>query len=173
MPPTQHAPIQPPTLHLLCGKLGSGKSTLARRLAEAPGTVLISEDLWLSTLYPEEIRTLEDYLRCSARLRDLVGRHTLALLAAGLHVVLDFPGNTLRFRAWGKSLVDASGAAHVLHVLEASDETCLRQMHHRNANLPEGSRVVTEAEFHAITAHFQPPTAEEGFIIQRHEVPPA
>ena len=37
-----------PTLHLVCGKIAAGKSTLANRLANAPATVLISEDYWMS-----------------------------------------------------------------------------------------------------------------------------
>lgn len=37
----------PPTLHMLCGKIASGKSTLARRLADADSTVLLVEDEWL------------------------------------------------------------------------------------------------------------------------------
>lgn len=63
----------PPTLHLICGKIASGKSTLAGRLASEPKTVLISEDEWLSRLYPGEITTLTDYVRFASRLRDVMG----------------------------------------------------------------------------------------------------
>jgi len=52
----------PAVLHLLCGKIASGKSTLARQLAEAHGSVLISEDQWLAGLYPEQIHSIADYL---------------------------------------------------------------------------------------------------------------
>ena len=34
--------------------------------AEAENAVLISEDEWLEMLYPEQIRTLDDYLHYSA-----------------------------------------------------------------------------------------------------------
>ena len=57
---------------MLCGKIASGKSTLAKRLARAPGTVLLSEDQLLSTLYPGEIKTLDDYVRCAGRLREAI-----------------------------------------------------------------------------------------------------
>lgn len=40
----------PPTLHMLCGKIASGKSTLAARLSATPGTVLVSEDAWRTAL---------------------------------------------------------------------------------------------------------------------------
>ena len=45
------------TLYLLCGKIGAGKSTLARQLAARPATVLISEDHWNATLFPDELKS--------------------------------------------------------------------------------------------------------------------
>ncbi len=44
-----------PTLHFLCGKLASGKTTLAQQIAKENHAVLISEDIWLSKLFPGEI----------------------------------------------------------------------------------------------------------------------
>ena len=41
---------------MICGKVAAGKSTLAARLAEAPGTILISEDHWTSRLFKEELK---------------------------------------------------------------------------------------------------------------------
>jgi predicted kinase len=56
------------TLHLVCGKIAAGKSTLAAELASRPVTILISEDAWLSCLYKDEQKTIEDYVRNSRRL---------------------------------------------------------------------------------------------------------
>ncbi len=42
-----------PVLHLISGKIASGKSMLAKSLAVEGSTVLLSEDHWLSRLYPE------------------------------------------------------------------------------------------------------------------------
>src|SRR5437870_3632743 len=64
-----------PTLYLICGKIASGKSSLARRLAARPATLLISEDHWTSTLFSGELKTIEDYGRCSALLRAAMGPH--------------------------------------------------------------------------------------------------
>ena len=47
-----------PTLHLLCGKIASGKSTLAKTLATEHAAIVLSEDHWLATLYPGEIRSI-------------------------------------------------------------------------------------------------------------------
>ena len=72
------------TLHMLCGRICAGKSTLAGRLAEGPGVVVLSEDHFLARLYPGEIETLGDYVRCAERLRDAVGPHVQSLLRAGV-----------------------------------------------------------------------------------------
>src|SRR5450759_150889 len=63
------------TLHLMCGKICAGKSTLAMRLATTPNTIIVSEDHWLSRLYPDEIVALPDYIRCASRLRAAMGPH--------------------------------------------------------------------------------------------------
>ena len=71
------------TLHLVCGKIGAGKSTLTQRLADAPATVLLSEDSWLAHLYPGEITSVADYARSARRLRGALTEHLCALLGAG------------------------------------------------------------------------------------------
>ena len=108
-----------PVLHMLCGKIAAGKSTLAGRLARAPATVVISEDAWLAALFSGEMTSGADYLRCSHRLRQAIGPHVTGLLKAGISVVLDFPANTVQNRAWMRSLLEGTGAAHQLHLLRA------------------------------------------------------
>ena len=55
---------------MICGKAAAGKSTLAARLADVPGTILISEDAWTSRLFKQEMQTIADYARYARRLRD-------------------------------------------------------------------------------------------------------
>ena len=107
----------PGVLHLMCGKIAAGKSTLAASLAEAPDTILISEDHLLARLYPGEITTLADYARCAGRLREAFGPHIQALLRSGLSVALDFQMNTLATRSWARTLFEGAEADHVLHYL--------------------------------------------------------
>lgn len=151
-----------PTLHMICGKAAAGKSTLARQLSDAPATILISEDVWLSTLYRDEQRTIADYIRNSRRLRAVMGGHIEALLRAGLSVVLDFPANTVATRQWMRDRFETAGAAHRLHFLEVPDAVCKARLHRRNdAGLHEFK--VSDAEFDEITSYFVPPSAAEGF----------
>ncbi|HYZ43114.1 MAG TPA: AAA family ATPase [Stellaceae bacterium] len=66
-----------PTLYLLCGKIAAGKSTLARRLAARPEPLLISEDHWRSKLFADDLKTIDDYSRYSARLRAAMSPHVI------------------------------------------------------------------------------------------------
>lgn len=156
------------TLHMLCGKIGSGKSTLAGQLAQASGTVLLSEDYLLSRLYPGEIVTLEDYVRCAGRLRDAIGPHVTSLLRTGVSVVLDFQANTPSTRAWMRGLFEAAGADHQLHWLCAPDNICRARLHQRNAAGTHEYQV-SDADFDIFNSHIVPPAEDEGFNIVRHE----
>lgn len=156
------------TLYLICGKIAAGKSTLAKRLSERPLTVLIGEDHWNSTLFPDEIKTIEDYSKYSTRLRRAMGPHVVALLKAGMSVVLDFQANTLAVRQWMRTLIDESGAAHELHFLDVPDETCRQRLRARNL-AGEHPYQASDAEFDLFTKYFVAPTADEGFTVVVHK----
>ena len=125
---------RPTTLYLLCGKIAAGKSTLARQLASRAGTLLIDMDQWMSTLFPVENRTIEDFTRLSARLREAMKPHVIDILREGLSVVLDFPANTVKWRSWMRSLIDKAHVAHELHFLDVSDAICKTRLLQRNAS---------------------------------------
>ncbi len=133
-----------PTLHILCGKIAAGKSTLAAKLDAQPGTVVIAEDAWLNALVADELRSVQDYMRCSSKLKNVMGPHVEELLSSGLSVVLDFPANTPGQRRWVKGLLEATGVPHNLHFLDVSDEVCLARLHKRNA-VGDHPFAVTEA----------------------------
>lgn len=157
-----------PVLHLVCGKIGSGKSSLAGQIAMAPRTILLSEDVWLVALYPNEIKQLADYVRCSERLKAVLGPHIESVLAAGNSVVLDFPVNTVDGRVWSKSLFQSTGVAHELHFLDVSDETCKARLQRRNAEGKHPFKTTNE-EFDLISSYFVAPTEDEGFNIIQHK----
>jgi len=156
-----------PTLYLLCGKIGAGKSTLARRLAARPGALLISEDHWTSTLYADDLKTIEDYTRYSARLRAAMTPHIVAILGQGLSVVLDFPANTVRQREWMRALIAEAQVPHEFHLLEVPDEICRQRLHERNRSGTHPFQV-SDAEFDQFTRYFVPPRPDEGFNVVIH-----
>ncbi|MEL6115361.1 ATP-binding protein [Photobacterium sp. SP02] len=158
-----------PTLHFMCGKMAAGKSTLAAQIAKTHQAVLLIEDEWLSTLYPQEVRSLADYIQYSERLKKTLQPHVQDLLAKGISVVLDFPANTVLQRQWFTGLIAATGVDHCLHYVDKPDEVCKAQLKIRSQGLPAGSPFTTDEAFDAITRFFEPPQSSEGFIIQQYK----
>lgn len=156
-----------PVLHMLCGKIASGKSTLAARLAQAPATLLISQDRLMATLYPEENRTVADYIRLVPRLRDALTPLLIDVLRSGISLVLDWPANTRAGRAWMRTVFEAAEAGHRLHVLPDNDALFLQRLAARNE---EGKHEykVSRAEYDELMRYFEPPAPEENFTIIRH-----
>jgi len=152
----------------MCGKMASGKSTLAASLSRDNNAILIVEDEWLSKLYPEEIKTINDYIKYSFRLQTIIESHVILLLKQGLSVVLDFPANTINQRKWLRSIFEKAKAEHIVHYVEASNEKCKEQLKKRNENNPEQIAFTSEQEFDNINQYFQAPSKIEGFNIIRH-----
>ncbi|EJZ57984.1 kinase [Pseudomonas fluorescens R124] len=159
--------MRAPTLHLMCGKIASGKSTLAQSLAEQHGALVLSEDQWLSRLYPEQIKSVADYIRCARQIRGVLGPLVIDVLAAGVSVVLDFPANTVADRQWLRGLADTAKVPHCLHYLAVDDDTCRARLHARNA-LAEHEFAASDEEFDLISSYFQVPESGEELEIVMH-----
>jgi predicted kinase len=157
----------PPTLYLICGKIAAGKSTLAKKLASRPATLLISEDHWTSNLFADDLKTIEDYSRLSARLRAAMGPHIVDILRQGLSVVLDFPAKPVKNRDWMRSLIAQANVAHEFHWLDLSDTVCKLRLRERNTS-GEHPFQVSDAEYDQFTRYFVPPGADEGFNVIVH-----
>lgn len=149
------------TLYFLCGKMGAGKSTMAKQVASEQRAVLLSEDEWLSTLYPNQIHTFGDYQKHARLLKPLIESHVQQLLRLGIHVVMDFPANTKASRFWFLQLSENAGANHRLIYLNRSDEQCLRQIQKRRIMEPGRVAFDTEEVFHHVTSFFEAPDDTE------------
>ena len=146
--------------------MGAGKSTKSQQLALDRNAVLISEDEWLASLYPDQIATFEDYIKFSGQLKPLIKSHVQKILCAGTNVVMDFPANTVSQRKWFKAIVSEIDAPHELIYLNTSEEICIRQITQRCIERPERAQFDTEEVFHHVTGFFEEPSAEEGLNIK-------
>ena len=160
-------------LVFFCGKMGSGKTTLSLEIAESTGAIRLSEDEWLTALYPEEIEAFDDYMKYSYRLRSMLKSHVQKILQSGVSVVMDFPANTINQRKWFKQILANDDIQHRLICIEASDQLCLSRIQSRREEQPERAKFDTEEVFNRVTGYFQPPTEKEGFnieIVKREDI---
>ena len=134
-------------LTFFCGKMGSGKTTLSSKLAKDTNALLLSEDVWLEQLYPNQIETIADYVYYSNLIKPLVRELVKDLLESNNDVVMDFPANTEQQREWLCSITDN----YSLYYLDVSDEECLSRLKSR------GRPTDTEEMFWAMRKHFVKP----------------
>jgi len=154
-------------LIFFCGKMGAGKSTKSFQIAKERNAVLLSEDEWLESLYPNKIRSLEDYIKYSNKLKPLVKSLVQNMLKVGANVVMDFPANTVSQREWFKSIFSEIDAPHELIYLDVSNKICLKQIAKRRLEHPERASTDTEAMFEQVTKYFVEPSSDEGFNIKK------
>lgn len=153
------------TLYFFCGKMGAGKSTKSKQMAIDKHAVLLSEDEWLSSLYPNQISSFDDYLKFSSQLKPLVKKHVQNILSVGTDVVMDFPANTRNLRKWFMAVASEVNANHQLIFLNLNNEQCLHQIAQRRKEQPERAAFDTEAVFIHVTKFFEEPEASEGLNI--------
>lgn len=149
------------------GKMGAGKSTKALKIARKRNAVLISEDEWLESVYPNKILSLDDYIKYSNRLKPQIKRLTQSILLTGTDVVMDYPANTISQREWFRSIFVEIEAPHDLLYIDPSNNDCLKQIEKRRMEQPERSKTDTKEMFEAVTKYFVEPQAAEGFNIIR------
>jgi predicted kinase len=151
--------------------MAAGKSTLAKELAAREDAVLLAQDELLAALLPGEIVDIAAFVKYATRIQDALAPHVCSLLSQGVAVVLDFPANTRKQRAWFRQLFERADSEHEPHLIIASDDLCKRQLKQRSEQrgLPPGTKWTTDADFEQVTAYFDPPAPEEGFSVVRHE----
>jgi shikimate kinase len=160
------------TLIFFCGKMGAGKTTESKKVAIDRNAVLISEDVWLSKLYPDQITSFDDYIKFSSQLRPLIKAHVQNILKTGTSVVMDFPGNTKKQRQWFKYLSISAEATNELIYLKVNDALCLKQIEKRSIEQPSRAVFDTEEMFYHVTKYFEEPEANEveRFVIVERSV---
>jgi len=150
-------------LIFFCGKMGAGKSTKSIEIAQDRNAVLLSEDEWLESLYPNRVRSLDDYVKYSNLIKPQIKKLVQSILVAGTDVVMDFPANTKSQREWFRGIFSEIDAPHNMVYIELPNDVCLEQIGKRRIEQPERAATDTVEVFEAVTKHFVVPVPEEGF----------
>lgn len=149
------------TLYFCTGKMGAAKSTISKKIASDKNAILLSEDEILEQFYPNQIKTFDDYLTYSNRIKPFVKNHVQNLLRADTSVVMDFPGNTQKQRKWLSNIASEINVSHKLIYLNIPDETCLQRLKQRNIENPERANFDTLETFNYVSKYFEKPIESE------------
>jgi predicted kinase len=149
------------TLYFVIGKMGAGKSTFTAKYSKEHSVILISEDDWLSKLYPNEINTFDDFVVRHKKILSVLKPHLQSILKSGASVILDFPANTVDSRKWFVSLAEEVSASHTAFFIDTPNEICLKQVAKRSKEQPERAKFDTPEMFEAVTKLFEAPQAHE------------
>ena len=155
------------TLVFFSGKMGAGKTTKSKEIALEWNAVLLSEDEWLESIYPNKISSLDDYIKYSSQLKPQIKKLVQSILVAGTDVVMDFPANTTSQREWFREIFNEVKAPHSLIFIDVTNEVCLKQIEKRRVTQPERAATDTVEMFEQVTKYFVEPTPSEGFDITR------
>jgi len=150
-------------LTFFCGKMGAGKSTRSEIIAKERNAVLLSEDEWLESLFPNKVRSLESYIEYSNLMKPQIKKLVQSILSAGTDVVMDFPANTISQRSWFRDIFTEIEAPHDLVYIELDNENCLKQIAKRRIEQPERAETDTQETFEQVTRYFVEPDTAEGF----------
>lgn len=152
-------------LIFFCGKMGAGKSTTASAMAKEQFAVLLCEDEWLESLYPNKIKSLDDYIKYSNLIKPQIKKLVQSILITGVDVVMDFPANTVSQREWFRVIFSEVDTPHTLVFIDLPNEVCLQQISKRRIEQPEREATDTAEMFEALTKYFVAPKISEGFNI--------
>ena len=148
------------TLFLICGLPGSGKTTLAKQLERQYQALRLTPDEWIVRLFGTNL-TLPTLDWCRDPVEAVQWMVAERALSLGVNVILDFGFWTRSEREGFRARAATLGARSEVHFLDVPRSVLSARLASRNADLPEYTFRVTEAQLDLWWSLFEPPTPDE------------
>ena len=149
-------------LVMICGGLCCGKTTYAERLRRERGGVILSVDALMLALFgPDAGEMHDEYAR---RAKAFLHRQALALLEAGVDVILDWGFWTRGEREAVRAFYGEKGFPVALHALDIDEKTWAARVAKRNESVLAGEAeayLVDEGLAEKFRARFEKPSEDE------------
>lgn len=155
-----------PNVILICGRLCCGKSTYAKRLRAEQGAVILSSDDLTLKLAACGV----DHDLVVGTVHDFLFAHSLALLEAGVSVILDWGFWTREARRTARQFYESRGIPCELHYLDIPETQRSAQIASRNRAVTSGETeafFVDEGLSRKCDALFEVPLPEETDLLLR------
>ncbi len=148
------------TLFLICGLPGAGKTTLAKQIERDRSALRLSPDEWIVPILAD-VTDIAERDRLRSPVEALQWELAKRLLSLGQNVILENGFWSHAERESYRAEAEALGAEVELHYLDVERDVLWARLQRRNAALPPGTFVVTEAELDEWWGWFEPPVDEE------------
>ncbi len=148
------------TLFLICGLPGAGKTTLAKQIEQTQPALRLCPDEWIATILADAT-DLAELDRLRTPVESVQWEVAKRVLTLGVDVILEWGFWSHAERASYRAQAEALGAQVELHYLAVDRDELWARLARRNANLPPGTFVVTQAQLDLWSSWFEVPTAAE------------
>lgn len=148
------------TLFLICGLPGAGKTTLAYQLEQERRALRLSPDEWIARLL-KDTQDIPERDRLRSPVEAIQWQVASKALALGIDVILEWGFWSRAERRHYQERAEAIGALVEFRFLEPDRDELWARLSARNANLPPGGFVVTEADLDLWSSWYEPASPEE------------
>jgi predicted kinase len=138
----------------------AGKTTLAKQIEQERSALRLSPDEWIAPLYGPNLTDAE-LDRTRDPIESVQWRVAERALALGLDVILDFGFWSKQERDDYRARAASLGARSEIRFLDVPLPELERRLAARNADLPPGCFIVTNANLNLWASGFEPPTPDE------------
>ncbi len=120
-------------IYLICGKLCSGKSTYAEKLRRAHKAVVLSVDEIMLALFGQDAgEKHDDYAKNT---KGYLYEKSLALVEAGVDVILDWGFGEKREREFARAFYSARNIPFEFHYIDVEPDEWHRRIEKRNRDV--------------------------------------
>lgn len=151
-------------MYLICGFIGSGKTTFAKKLEKETGAVRITKDEWLIELFGQDpsVPKFEEY---DQKICGISRAIAFRFAQKGVDVIIDEGFWIKEQRAEMREIIRSLGAKAVLYYIQTPIEIMRERTLKRNNNPTKDSFKINSRMFNNYLKHWQPPGADEGYVV--------
>jgi predicted kinase len=151
--------------YIICGFIGAGKTTFAKKLENETGAIRITKDEWMVKIFGNNITSDKNFEEYDKKVTALAKQVAFKILESGSSVIIDEGFWARSQRDDIKRKITELGAQPFLYYVECPIEIMRERVVARSKTPPEDSFEISEEMFDSYLSYWEPPTADEGFIL--------
>jgi predicted kinase len=156
-----------PIAYVICGFIGAGKTTFARKLEKETGSIRITKDEWIINIFGNKIASDKNFETYDKHITELATDIAFKILKAGKDVIIDEGFWVKSQRDDIKKKIADVGAKPILYYVECPIEQMRERVVTRSKISLVDSFEISGEMFDRYLPYWQPPKADEEFILAK------